>query len=202
MSRQTARSEAKREAIIATATRVFLAGGYAAASMDGIATEADVSKRTVYNHFPTKRDLFRAVVGRLYESLIEADSGVPSEHLPPQQGLPKFAVRLLAYLRRAEVQALLRLVIAEHHRFPELSQDFFAGGKGPAVAMLVRYLAVQASQGRLAIPDPARAAAEFLGAVKEGCFWPAMLGLPTDDDDAVIASAVAAFLRAHGTDRP
>ncbi len=202
VSRQTGRSEAKREAIIRTATRLFLAEGFAAASMDGIAAAAEVSKRTVYNHFPGKRDLFRAVVARLYDSLLNAGPAFLSEQVPPGQGLPAFAARVLAYLRQPEVQALLRLVIAEHQRFPELSQDFFAGGKGPALGLLERYLAAQAAQGRLAITDPVRAAAEFLGAVKEGCFWPAMLGLPTAPDEPVIASAVAGFLRAYQAREP
>ncbi|CAH2602355.1 TetR/AcrR family transcriptional regulator [Rhodovastum atsumiense] len=201
MSRQAARSDAKREAIIAAATCTFLAEGYAAAAMDDIAARAQVSKRTIYNHFPAKRDLFQAVVARLYASLLAPDAGMLTDAAPPARALPAFAAHVLAHLRQPDLQALLRLVIAEHHRFPELAQDFFAGGKGRAQALLQGYLAAQAARGRLAIADPARAACEFLGAIKEGCYWPALLGVPTAPDDTAIASATAAFLRAYAPRR-
>jgi TetR/AcrR family transcriptional repressor of mexJK operon len=44
------RSVRKRRAILDAATKVFLAEGFAGASMDAIATAAGVSKPTVYNH--------------------------------------------------------------------------------------------------------------------------------------------------------
>ena len=44
----------KRLAILDGAIRVFIENGYETSSMDRIAEAAGVSKRTVYNHFPSK----------------------------------------------------------------------------------------------------------------------------------------------------
>ena len=191
------RGDAKRRSVVEAATRAFLTQGYGAASMDAIAADAGASKRTVYNHFPSKRDLFRAVVARLYEDLNAQDGGRLPADRAPESVLPAFAHALLAHLRRPEVTGLLRLVIAEHRRFPELAQDLLKEGKGPAVAPLAAYLATQHERGTLAVPCPAVAASLFLGGVKEQLFWPGLLGLPVADDGPVVVAAVEAFLRAH-----
>jgi TetR/AcrR family transcriptional regulator of autoinduction and epiphytic fitness len=52
----------KRAAILDGAVDVFISMGYELASMDKIAETAGVSKRTVYNHFGSKENLFQAVV--------------------------------------------------------------------------------------------------------------------------------------------
>ena len=55
-------TDRKRAAIVDAAIEEFLASGYDATSMDRIAARADVSKRTVYNHFPGKETLFAAIL--------------------------------------------------------------------------------------------------------------------------------------------
>jgi hypothetical protein len=54
------------------------------------------------------------------------------------------------------------------------------------------------SLGRLAIADPLLAAQQFLGIVKETFFWPALIGLPTIDNERhVIERATAMFLETY-----
>lgn len=54
------RGRGAREQILAAARRLFEGDGIARSGMDAIAREANVSKRTVYQHFPTKDDLLAA----------------------------------------------------------------------------------------------------------------------------------------------
>ncbi len=56
------KSEAKRAAILAAAAAQFLEKGFGGSSMDSIATEASVSKQTVYAHFGGKAQLFGAII--------------------------------------------------------------------------------------------------------------------------------------------
>jgi TetR/AcrR family transcriptional regulator, regulator of autoinduction and epiphytic fitness len=192
------RGDAKRTAIVVAATAAFLAQGYETASMDAIAADACVSKRTVYNHFPSKRDLFRAVTQRLYAGLLEADTLLAPGDEAPETALPRLACAILKHLRQPEVRGLLRLVIAEQQRIPELAAEFQSVGKGPAVGLVERYFAAQHQLGRLAVPDPLLAAQQFLGAIKESLFWPALIGLTTRaDEDAVIDAATAMILRVY-----
>src|SRR5690554_1573732 len=53
---------AKREAILQAAQQLFLRSGYEGTSMDAIATEAGVSKLTVYSHFTDKETLYAAAI--------------------------------------------------------------------------------------------------------------------------------------------
>src|SRR3546814_20432416 len=62
-------SEQKRAAILTAAVDVFLRGGYDAAGMDAIATEAGVAKQTIYNPFGDKDGPFRAIVSGLWDEL-------------------------------------------------------------------------------------------------------------------------------------
>src|ERR1043165_5259685 len=57
-----------RALIMDAAARVFLERGYPGTSVDDIAAEAGVSKRTVYNVFDDKEQLFRAIIGRAIET--------------------------------------------------------------------------------------------------------------------------------------
>lgn len=194
----TPRGEAKRQAIVSAAIREFLDNGFAATSMDAIAARAGVSKRTVYNHYPAKLDLFRAVVAGLYEGLEAPERTGLGPEQPPATALPAFARAVLAHLRRPDNLALLRLVIAERHRIPELGLGEQAGGRGPALVALEAYLAQQHRRGSLRVAQPRLAAQQFLGGIKEGVYWPALLGLTVVTDDEAIAAALTAFFAAYG----
>jgi hypothetical protein len=118
----------------------------------------------------------------------------------PETALPRLARAILSHLRRPEVSGLLRLVIAEQHRIPELAAEFQSVGKGPAVGLAERYFAAQHERGRLAVPDPLLAAQQFLGAVKESLFWPAHIGVPTPaGEDAVLDTCESGALVAGHT---
>ena len=60
-------TDRKREAIIQAAIAEFRTNGFEVTSMDKIAATAGVSKRTVYNHFPSKDELFAAILRQLWE---------------------------------------------------------------------------------------------------------------------------------------
>ena len=64
MPRKKRDTSRKRESIIDAAIRAFQEDGFDNTSMDRIAEVAGASKRTVYNHFESKEDLFGAVVER------------------------------------------------------------------------------------------------------------------------------------------
>ena len=57
--------------ILRGAADVFGGKGYAAASMDGIAAAAGVTKLILYRHFASKADLYRAVLRRVADGLAE-----------------------------------------------------------------------------------------------------------------------------------
>ena len=75
-------TDRKREAIVAAAIAEFRANGFEVTSMDKIAATAGVSKRTVYNHFPSKEELFAEILHQLW-SLVERPPAAVSRQFRP-----------------------------------------------------------------------------------------------------------------------
>ena len=74
-----------RDRILASAYRLFYREGFLRAGVDAVATEAGVTKRTLYNHFPSKDALIAAVLAA-QAGLAEAEIGRwigPGEANPP-----------------------------------------------------------------------------------------------------------------------
>ena len=64
-------TDLKRDAILKAAAAEFRANGFEATSMDRIAAVAEVSKCTVYNHFPSKEELFAETIVQLFQASAE-----------------------------------------------------------------------------------------------------------------------------------
>src|ERR1700750_2119323 len=60
---------ARRKQLLAAAQQVFVAQGYHAAAMDDIAERAGVSKPVLYQHFPSKLELYLALLDAQAEAL-------------------------------------------------------------------------------------------------------------------------------------
>ncbi len=164
--------------------------------MDAVAAAAPVSKRTLYQHFPGKAELFAAVIDDAWSHFTRAPILPEDTAGDPRAVLRAYVGRLTEHWERPDVVPLLRLVIAEAPRFPELSQAYFAVGKEPALKGLGAYFAALAAEGRLATDDPQLAAAQFLGAIKEPLFWPRVLGVPVAfDASAAVERAIDGVLK-------
>lgn len=91
MMRQDERRARTRRRLLDAARRAFAVRGYDSASLDSIAAEASLSKGAVYAHFPTKQDLYLAVVE---EVLADARSRVESVSAQLESGrTPEAAYR-------------------------------------------------------------------------------------------------------------
>lgn len=185
---------AKPGAIVAAAKRLFLTQGFAATSMDAVAREAPVSKRTLYNHFPSKEALFSAVVQDAYASFT-APPPEPQAGEDTREALRGYVERMRGHWKHPDVLPLLKLIVAEGATAPGLTDSYLAAGKGPAITELTRLL-----EG---VPDPLgmpaeRRALQFLGMIKEGLFWPNVLGIPAGrEPETIIADAIDRILGAR-----
>jgi len=124
------REQAKRDAIHAAAERLFLHAGFEGASMDAIALEARVSKQTLYRYYQNKETLFVAVLSQLAlhhlsESPWLSLRNTPMDSLPTlERTLTMWAQEMIQQLMQPTYLGLLRLLIAELPRFPQLSALF------------------------------------------------------------------------------
>jgi len=103
---------ARRDQIIAAATRAFARAGFAATNLDGIAAEAGISRAILYRHFDSKTDLYQAVLDSACGRLIAAT------------GADEFTATSIGGLLRAAADdpAGFRLLFHHAAREPEFRQ--------------------------------------------------------------------------------
>jgi AcrR family transcriptional regulator len=107
--------------VLEVATELFVANGYAGTSLVEIAKRAGVATRTLYQHFGDKELLFREVVfAREINSIVERPVLEPGDTL--FIALKRTAAYACDSAMRYRSVGLMRLIIAESQRFPELTK--------------------------------------------------------------------------------
>ena len=190
-------TERKREAILQAAIAEFRSSGFEITSMDRIAATAGVSKRTVYNHFPSKEALFAEILNRLWNS-ITAEQDMPySPQTPLREQLHTLLQAKLHMLADENFLDLARIAIAATIHSPERAQDMVSR-MGQREEGLTAWIRQAQADGRLKPAEPAFAAQQMHGLLKTFAFWPQVsMGQPslTQDEQAqVIESALDMFL--------
>ena len=105
-------TDRKREAILSAAVEEFRTAGYEATSMDRIAAAAGVSKRTVYNHFPSKDELFGLMLEHLWNRSIANASVAYRADQPLDVQLRQLLMRKLELLGDPNFIDLARVAMA------------------------------------------------------------------------------------------
>jgi AcrR family transcriptional regulator len=194
---------AKRAAIEAAALALFLRDGYARTSVDAVAREAGVSKRTVYDYYGDKQRLFLDVIARTQAGHEDRFGELLDRTLPADA--PDLEAALVAFGRgfasgvaqTPDRNAMVRLLVAEAGHFPELLERWRE--PGPQQQVLAGRLAAFAERGLLDVPDPLDAAAYLGVLVTAQAHSRTLYGtLPIADDElaALVTSGVRVFLRA------
>lgn len=170
------KTEAKRQEILKIAGKMFLSQGYGAVTMAAVAAELGGSKGTLYGYFPNKEDLFAAFIQQAGE-----EAYAPLEHQArasanPSQALEAFGLSYLRLLLHPDIIAIVRLVVSEAVRAPELAEIFFRIGPRRVTERFEQLFADLAAAGLLHLPDAARAALEFKVLCEAGLYEPLLLG--------------------------
>ena len=190
--------EAKRDAILEAARKVFMEVGFGASSMDSIAAEAKVSKQTVYNHFGSKEELFAAMVRYFVDQKLMVFSEAAKSG-KPEETLRTIAHQFLDHGAAEQRVAMYRVLMAEAPRVPELGDIFYSAGPAVVRKYLADYLAEQHARGILRVDNPMLTAEQFFGMLN-GCQLKAQLGIePLPDKraiDAYIDHAVMLMMKA------
>ncbi|GAA2439721.1 TetR/AcrR family transcriptional regulator [Actinomadura vinacea] len=195
--------EDKRRAILAGALTVFARDGYTRASIDVIARTAEVSTRTIYNHFADKADLFQTVIQESATRAADAQIAIIDRHLRKvtdlEADLIEFghAITAPAVAGQSEHFALVRQVNAEAVHVPRAAIDAWQE-TGPLRVRreLAGHLRRWTEQGLLHAEDPDRAAVHLLLLISVGD--PSYPGDVLTDEEIgrTVTSGVRAFL--HG----
>ena len=119
------RKEARPQELLNAALELFVQKGYSATRSEEVAARAGVSKGTLYLYFPSKEELFKAVVRSNLSSLIAEGQQIADQFDGPSEQL----LRLLTHAwwgRVGDTAAggIFKIIIAEVRNFPELAQFY------------------------------------------------------------------------------
>ena len=202
--RSGSRGQARCRALLDAAAALFVERGFALTSLSDIVEKAGGSRNTLYGHFGGKEGLFRAMVEehctRIAEELADVhDLGATN----PEEGLNRYGLHIARTLATPETTAILRILVSEGERIPDIAETFVRIGPERMVGHLADYLHRLANAGRLRIKDPVAAARLFNGMVV-GHLFPKRLILPGEpiavaEVEATVRESVSLFLRATRT---
>lgn len=198
-----ARRGDSREAIVAAAVRLFLERGFGAVSMDDLAEAAGVARRTLYNQFASKDEIFREMLLRVSGQLEHAfPPGIETQG-DVEEVLHVIARVILELHKNPEYVGFLRMVVADSRQFPWIAEAF-AVVMDPQTERFARYLAHLTAMGALDCPNPTLAAHQFMGVLNEFSLWPLMVGraslsVPAEE---LVEETIRMFLRYYRRPRP
>ena len=99
----------------------FAEKGFLATRLDDVAARAGVAKGTVYLYYDSKEALFEAAVRSRMLPVVAQVGTLSQQHDGPTVDLLRLIVRVMyARLRDPSVRTLLRILIADGQRFPNL----------------------------------------------------------------------------------
>jgi AcrR family transcriptional regulator len=199
--KREARKEERREAILEIAKREFLDHGYSGASMSAISAELGGSKGTLWSYFPSKEELFSAVLDhatREYRSRL-ADVLKPGEDV--RAAVLQFCRGFIAKISSSDGVRLHRLIASEVGRFPEVGDIFYRRAPQPTQQLLADFFERAMDKGILRQEDPlfaARILASLCLGVQQRVMWGQELSAAERDSEAEQIAEV--FLRAFAPD--
>jgi AcrR family transcriptional regulator len=192
---------AKRRQIMDGARQVFLSAGFDGASMNDIARAAGVSKGTLYAYFDSKEVLFEAIIRGEYAQSAERLCIFRREG-DPREMLKDFGVRLITKMAEPYTRSLARVVIAAAEKFPNVGRAFYEAGPLYGANRLAAELQNMEKSGALRVPDPERAAWQFVDLCQSYVYKRLIFGvvdsISREEIEASVEAGVDVFMKAYG----
>lgn len=125
-SRQTK----KELEVLRVASDYFLSHGYQGTSINAMARDSGISKESIYRYFPSKKELFEAVIAK---ELAEYKKRLHSldfkfESISLDEALKKTAESILSAVTTDRTLALRRLIFHETRESPEIGRYYYEIG--------------------------------------------------------------------------
>jgi AcrR family transcriptional regulator len=155
--RSDAERQAKERAILDAALDVFAESGFAPARLEEVAARAGVAKGTIYLYFPSKQALFEALIRTGIGAPIEAAGAEAAAlDLPFEAVVRGLFARMRHQILATRRKEIIRLVIAESGRFPELAEFYYREVVARGMALLSAAAERAVARGELSSDELAR----------------------------------------------
>ncbi len=180
-SEKKAKKSSRRDALVDAATDVFLTKGYDGTSLDEIIVKAGGSKRNVYSYFGGKAGLFGAVISKMSDELVLAESlnvSCTNWHLE----LSEFAEHFVTIIFSTRAIAFWRMMIASGRNDPDAAKLFMFNGPLRAQRKLEEFLSELNQKDVLRVGNPEDEAADLLAMLRGQRHVECLVGLSTPPD--------------------
>lgn len=193
------RSEVKREAILEAARQAFQEFGVQNTSMDKLAALANVSKRTVYNHFPSKEALVMELLSVLWKSSITPECLEELSRLPLSEQLSTLLYQEIAVIAQPDYLDMAKVAFGHFLFQPEALQEQMKSMSKEDTA-LHAWLVEQDKIGTLRMESVELARTQLHNLIKGSAFWPQLIGAcqPLNDSEGkTLAENTAKLFLSH-----
>jgi AcrR family transcriptional regulator len=190
---------------VAAALASFAERGYAATKLEDVAAAAGISKGTIYLYFPTKEDLFRAVVRQAVLPNVEAAETDVASYAGSSADLLRMLTQRFLRLLDTDLTAVPKLVVAESGNFPAIAQFYADAVLRRAFRLIEGILTRGIELGEFRPMDVHATLPLFAGPFLLLALWKHSLGRHTDltfDPRAVAEAHLDVLLRGLAADQP
>lgn len=190
-------SEIKRQQIVLAAVKEFTENSFSTTSMDKVAQRALVSKRTVYNHFSSKDELFVGIIQYMFGLVAETSPEIYDSNLDLRTQLLDITRDKVDLFSSDEFVSVSRVVMPEALHNPERMWQAIAQ-MNSIESDIIQWFDAAIRDRKLRVKDGKTASQKLMGLIKMEAFWPRLLkGIdePSDSEKKeIVTQIVGMFL--------
>ncbi len=190
--------QARHEELITAAFTLFVERGFAATRLEDVAHLAGVAKGTVVIHFPTKEQLFTAVVIEHVAPTVQRAESLRDTPGSPRERIVALLRFIHDSLQDPHVGGIPKLIVAEVGNFPELARDFHEQVCARSRSAVSELISQGIAAGEFRVVDPGMAARLLLDPLIMHAIWRHSLGRyepEAVDSQAFLDTHLDIFLR-------
>lgn len=192
------RREQRRRRFVETAERLFLERGFAGTSVNEVVRRAGGSLATLYEEFPTKGDLFEAVVSRRAATLFDERALAAGEGRSAREQITELAAHMQALALSRDGLSMFRLAVTEGPHFESLRHAILEVSMERYLARIAARLDDISRECGLGVADARVAAGWLLSLVTGQIQFAAACGDPNRTTararEGALSNAVDAFM--------
>jgi AcrR family transcriptional regulator len=202
--KRSRRKEARPAEIVSAALSLFADRGFGATKLEDVAKAAGIAKGTLYLYFPTKEDLFRAVVRQELLPTLERIETAVAAYAGPSGDLLRLIASRFTAVMESDLGGIPKLVVCEAGNFPEVAQFYADEVVARGLRLFDRVLRRGVERGEFRSIETAQVVPIFIGPVLLMLLWRHSVGRHTAirfDHRAVIETHLDILLRGLAPDR-
>lgn len=161
--------------VLRAAEELIIEGGFAGLNLDAVVERAGCSKSTVYEFFGGKEGLLIALLKQLIDQFQQQIEDSIDAGKPFEEGLHDYVSLSLQRVLSDPHIALVKAILHESGRNPEIGRTYFESGPAAAVRQIANYFRSNVGRSGLVVDDPSKAASNLYEMIF-GLVYPRLFG--------------------------